>query len=259
MQATYQDIPKGLLFMCGQSGYVFLKAGNGALQEYIEMDPTKKQMYIHSDGELQFHSQTNRKENIYGNLVHNVGQGFQMLLGQELSSIPSDFDQVKANMVGQGDFYISNAGTAGTGKGTIHVKGNFDIIVDEGDINVTTSQGKLNLTIQGDVDLSTQGNLNATVRGNSTVNTDGIVNISGEAVNISSTGGDVNYTSTGNLNVNGSGPVYVKSDSNIYLGNDGTDSVVRKSEYDSHRHLPGPPDRTGVPETPASVTQVRVS
>jgi hypothetical protein len=214
LQACFQDVPKGLIWMDGASGYVFLKAGNGNLQEYIEMDPTKKQIYIHSDGETQLHSQTNHKHNIYNSLIYNIGQGFQMTLGQSLSSIPANMDDVTANNVSQGDVFISNTGTAGSGNGTLHLKGNCNITLDQGNFNIITTQGTVNISSKGNITVNSQGS--ATV--NST--------------------GPMNLTSDEMVNIGGNGGVTISGDGDIKIGSSSSsDSFVRKSEYDAHFHI----------------------
>ena len=214
LQACFQDVPKGLIWMDGASGYVFLKAGNGNLQEYIEMDPTKKQIYIHSDGETQLHSQTNHKHNIYNSLIYNIGQGFQMTLGQSLSSIPANMDDVTANNVSQGDIFISNSNTTGSGKFTLHLKGDFDVVSDTGNVNMTATQGTVNVFSKGNITVNSQGS--------ATVNSIGPMNLtSDEVVNIGGNGGVV---------LNGNGSIKIGSSS-------ANDSFVLKSEYDAHFHI----------------------
>jgi len=267
LQSMVNSTPKGLLHMDGKTGYVFLMAGDSKIQEYIEMNPIKKEVLYFTDGEEHHHIQTNKKENIYSNIIQNIGGGIQIQLGVDLSTIPPSFDSIMADKVGPGDIYIDNSTTKGIGKATIHLKGDFDVVTDTGNINITASQGTVNVTAQGNITAATQGNLTANVSGNTSINTtgnttinsDGVVDVQGSAVNISSTGGDVNYNSSGSLNINGNSPVYIKSDGNIFLGNDGTDSIVRKSTFDEHIHVAGPPDLTGPPQTPAPVTQVRAS
>lgn len=216
LQSMYAGITKALLFMDGGSGFTFWSAGDGKVQEYIEMNPLKKEMVFFTDGEEHTHVQTDSKASVYGNVVKQLGGGIQINLGLDVSTIPADFDKILADQIGPGDIYIDNHTTQGNGKATLHLKGDFNITLDQGDVNLTTTKGKIVVISKGDVDITTDGDTNVTTKGNTVVNATG----------------DVDVTSKASINIKS------KADQ-IYLngGVSDTDRIATVGDIRSHVHV----------------------
>jgi len=171
IQSMNAGITKALLYMEGTSGFTFWSSGSGKVSEYIEMNPITKEMVFFTDGDKHTHVQSNAKETIYQNSILQLGGGFQINLGVNVSTIPADFDQITAtNINGPGDFYIDNS-TSATGKTTLYLKGDFDITTLSGNINIiTTNSASASSTItinsSSDIKLIATANVDVTATGN---------------------------------------------------------------------------------------------
>lgn len=185
IQSRQSGQTKGLLRMDGDNGFVFLSAGDGTVQEYVELDPVNKLITLFSDGDSHQHTQQDWKINVYGNQLHNLGNILEINVGVATSSIPANFNDVKPDSdLSQGDIRINNSTTAGTGNFYLHIKGNVNIELDQGNYNLNVDQGTVNITSEGDVNVSTQGNANVTSQGKAVILAQSEVDITGSKITL---------------------------------------------------------------------------
>jgi len=172
IQSMNKNVPKGLLHMDGMSGHTWLHAGDSKVQEYLELNPVKQEIVLFSDGDIHLFSQNDQKISTYTDQIVNVCGAWQFKTGVPTANIPSDFDQIVLDGdLNAGDIRIDNTGTQGA-KLYLHISGDFDITVDQGnvnllavqgDVNVVVNQGKLYALAQYDVDIgSNSGDINLT-------------------------------------------------------------------------------------------------
>jgi hypothetical protein len=212
IQAMNNSVPKALIHMEGTTGHSWWHAGDGKVQEYIELDPVKKEIVILSDGDVHQHSIADWKVTAYQDNVINVGGIIQIKSGVIVSSIPADFDQIKPDTdLNPGDIRIDNTGTVGA-KLYLHVSGDCDITVDQGDVNLNVTQGALNINLgQGGVNLVAHDAVNITTTADVTLQT------SEGDVTVSTQSGDVSVNSdAGDVDIHGSN-VNISADIQISL------------------------------------------
>lgn len=247
LQARYNAKEKGLLFMDGASGYSIWTSGDGRPQSYIEQDPLSHTMTLITDGEMHFHTQGDYKRTIYGNDITDSAAGVQLNLGKDKTSpdplrgIPADFKQITADTdLNAGDYHIRQSGKF------LHIANDrFEIqvgvdpflassLAGQGDIyldNTATTNGKLQVSIKGDVNLAVGGNVNMTVKGDANITTKGNTKITAKECDITSSAKTVVNASEIDLNAK-----------KISL-NGGTAKLVTSDDFDAHIHAgvqPGP-------------------
>lgn len=134
---------------------------------------------------------------------------------------------------------------------TLTVKGAGTVTIQEGDLSVTVSLGKMNVAVFGDVTLHTSGNLEATADGTATIQATGAATVQGSEINIIGDGqvhvagnggvtvdnstsgtiaiqsaGAVTVSGTGNVNVTSTGPVAINAQSSITFTTPNTGTVT---------------------------------
>jgi len=184
IQSMNTDLPKALLHMEGESGYVMLAAGNSKVQEYIEMNPLVKTLLFMTDGELQEHVQTNSKKAVYADVIENIGGTVDIRTGVPVASIPASFTPVPSPIppppwgvdldLLPGDYRIDTSQAFPLlfgGNIYFHAAAerSFNVLVgdtinlpDPGSINITTDIGDILVT-------ATAGNITITAGINTTV------------------------------------------------------------------------------------------
>jgi hypothetical protein len=182
LQSRFQGNERGLLYMDGATGYVFLVGGMAKPQEYIELDPVNKRIVILSDGDIHQFNQKDWKITVYNNQVQNIGNALQLNIGVPPSQIPADFDEIMVDSdVQNGDIKIVN--TLGTsGKFTLDIKGDTVINVAEGNVTVEAVKGNVSV-------IADQGNISATASNGDITATAQTINISSDSDQVYVNGG----------------------------------------------------------------------
>jgi len=194
IQSMVNDKTKGLLHLDGSSGLVWLHAGDGKAQEYIELNPLKQEIVLFSDKDLHTHVQNDVKTTIYQDQIQNIGGALQIKLGVDTSTIDPNFDNILLDSdLANGDIRIDSSATTGSGKLYIHTlsdmnvqsdNGTFSMFLVQGDVDITTDQGNVTVDAQGNVTITSNGNIDIQSNGNITVNAAGTLNLFGSSVNI---------------------------------------------------------------------------
>lgn len=175
LQSMFNGIPKGLLHFDGMSGHAWWSSGDSKVQEYIELDPTKKAITIFSDGEIHEHVQTDLKSQIYRNQLTSVGNAFQLRVGQDVSTLPATFSKFNLESDLQaGDIRIANDGSSG--KFYLHISSDCDILVDSGNVNITASKGNVFVDAMQDVVVHSHRDV--------AIRADGNLHLSGQNIDI---------------------------------------------------------------------------
>ena len=106
LESMFQDKNKALIHMDGASGHLWLHAGDGKPQEYLELNPIRQEIVSFSDGDIHTLSQAYLKNVTYNDAISLVGGAFEFSSGMAPSSIgtaPTEayFDQIE---VGGGSY-----------------------------------------------------------------------------------------------------------------------------------------------------------
>lgn len=157
LHSVVSGTSKGLLHMDGASGHVWLHAGDGKVQEYIELNPTTKEIVIFSDGDVNQQIQQDWKITVYNNQLHNVGNVFQMNVGIPPASISPNFDNINPDAgLESGDIRIDNTQSS-SGRVILTTLGNCDLSVQQGNVNITVQQGNISVIAQqGNIDIAAE-------------------------------------------------------------------------------------------------------
>jgi hypothetical protein len=160
IQAMQSDKAKGLLHFDGATGHAWWHAGDGKVEQYIELDPIKDEIVILSNGDIHQHSVQDWKVTAYKDNVVNVGGILQWKAGVVIDTLSADFDQITPDSdLNPGDIRIDNSQSTNAGKFYLHTKGDNDILIDQGNLNITTTVGGVTITSAEDVSINTQNNL----------------------------------------------------------------------------------------------------
>ena len=148
IQSMKDGRAKGLLYFEGTSGYTWWHAGDGKVQEYIELNPVKKEIVMFSDGDIHQHVQKDIKKTAYVDDITNIGGALQVKIGVDPTTINVDFDKVLLDSdLLPGDVRFDNSTAKATGGNWYeHIKNNISILSDAGNYDLALTTG--NMTVE---------------------------------------------------------------------------------------------------------------
>lgn len=179
LQSMYQDNSVSLLHMDGTSGHVWLHAGNGAPQEYIELNPITKEIAMFSDGDTHLLSQQYYKKVTYSDDISIAGGVFEVSSGINPTNIgiasngDAYFEQIQVNNSSMGITYSGLGSNTNPGlnsnPGDMIFNATSGQNANGGNINFNAAQGFNLYTYgaagHGDIDLTSSQGFNLHTNG----------------------------------------------------------------------------------------------
>lgn len=147
LESNFQNKNKALLHFDGASGHAWLHAGDGKAQEYLELNPIKKEVVLYSDGDIHFLALANNKNVFYQNKIDIFGGVYQLSTGIPSSSIGTTgstayFDSITTSL-NPGDmlFNVTNQNNPSGGQVNWNVAQGFQVYTMAKNLNMLTSGG----------------------------------------------------------------------------------------------------------------------